>query len=259
MCLKPTRASPLCLLQEAYHDPWMHITCCVLCSRTSGSATVRCCIARFFEAFPSPTACLQGCPDAMASLLHPLGLSQARLPAVRAVAQGFLGTDWQEPSEFRGCGKFVTDSWRIFCKGPQTATGVADAKLRHYMAWALRQQQPGSGQAGAGQPAAEQAPAARSSGKRRRRDTGTAEARRDTGDQQAQKHAGSPTAQRRTRAQAREIEAGCAASAAAALERGIKRASITTSKRAMYSRGGMPCNKRDVKRGAERRTRSVVR
>lgn len=65
----------------------MHITCCVLCSRTSGSATIRCCIARFFEAWPTPTACLQGCPRAMAGLLHPLGLTQARLAAVRAVAQ----------------------------------------------------------------------------------------------------------------------------------------------------------------------------
>jgi hypothetical protein len=65
----------------------MHITCCVLCSRTSGSATIRGCIGRFFEAFPSPSACLQGCPQAMAALLHPLGLTQARLAAVRAVAQ----------------------------------------------------------------------------------------------------------------------------------------------------------------------------
>jgi hypothetical protein len=37
--------------------------------------------------------------------------------------QGFLGSDWQEPSEFKGCGKFVSDSWRIFCKGARDAKG----------------------------------------------------------------------------------------------------------------------------------------
>jgi hypothetical protein len=70
----------------------MHITCCVLCSRTSGSATIRGCIGRFFEAFPSPSACLQGCPQAMAALLYPLGLTQARLAAVRAVAQASVAS-----------------------------------------------------------------------------------------------------------------------------------------------------------------------
>ncbi|WIA08716.1 hypothetical protein OEZ85_008140 [Tetradesmus obliquus] len=142
MSLKTIRSSPLSLLQEAYPDPWMHITCCVLCSRTSGSATIRSCIARFFQAFPSPSACLQGCPQAMAALLHPLGLTQARLAA------GFLGTDWQDPSEFKGCGKFVSDSWRIFCKGVEEAKGIEDAKLKQYLAWVVRQQQAASEQAG---------------------------------------------------------------------------------------------------------------
>jgi hypothetical protein len=41
--------------------------------------------------------------------------------------QGFLGSDWQEPSEFKGCGKFVSDSWRIFCKGAREAKGEAAA------------------------------------------------------------------------------------------------------------------------------------
>jgi hypothetical protein len=50
--------SPLNLLQETYPDPWQHITCCVLCSRTSGSELIRTAIAGFFEALPTPTAVL---------------------------------------------------------------------------------------------------------------------------------------------------------------------------------------------------------
>jgi hypothetical protein len=48
-------------------------------------------------------------------------------PPPPLLLQGFLGSDWQEPSEFKGCGKFVSDSWRIFCKGAREAKGEAAA------------------------------------------------------------------------------------------------------------------------------------
>jgi len=51
--------SPLNLLQETYPDPWQHIICCVLCSRTSGSDLIRMAISAFFDALPTPTAVLQ--------------------------------------------------------------------------------------------------------------------------------------------------------------------------------------------------------
>lgn len=186
LLLLAARPSPLGLLQEMYPDPWQHILCCVLCSRTSGSSSIRRCVAGFFDAFPTPTACLQASDAAMSAVIHPLGLTQARLAAVRAVSkvkachvdavcmpvclavtgrfllrqahtvfanlqkdifppmphstditsrccavltllpQGFLATDWEVPSEFRGCGKFVTDSWRIFCKGCRDPKGEAN-------------------------------------------------------------------------------------------------------------------------------------
>jgi hypothetical protein len=57
--LLPCRPSPLNLLQESYPDPWQHIICCVLCSRTSGSELIRTAIAAFFQALPTPTAVLE--------------------------------------------------------------------------------------------------------------------------------------------------------------------------------------------------------
>jgi hypothetical protein len=44
--------------QERYADPWQHITCCVLCSRTSGGSTIHNAIAEFFANLPTPTAVL---------------------------------------------------------------------------------------------------------------------------------------------------------------------------------------------------------
>jgi hypothetical protein len=49
--------------------------------------------------------------------------------------QGFLGSDWQEPSEFKGCGKFVSDSWRIFCKGAREAKGERHDRTRQHCEW----------------------------------------------------------------------------------------------------------------------------
>lgn len=43
--------------------------------------------------------------------------------------------DWKDPSEFYGCGKFVSDSWRIFCRGETSSKGVEDATLQRYLRW----------------------------------------------------------------------------------------------------------------------------
>jgi len=60
-------------------------------------------------------------PADIVTVIHPLGLQPSRLTAGRSVSRGFLGTDWTSPAEFHGCGRFVTDSWMIFCRGLQDA------------------------------------------------------------------------------------------------------------------------------------------
>eukprot|EP00879_Flechtneria_rotunda_P004409 GHRR01004660.1.p1 GENE.GHRR01004660.1~~GHRR01004660.1.p1 ORF type:complete len:356 (+),score=111.42 GHRR01004660.1:701-1768(+) len=139
MSLKSIRRSPLSLLQESYPDPWQHIICCVLCTRTSGSSCVEQTIHAFFGVFPTPTAVLEASTGAITALIHPLGLQATRVAAVKGASQSFLACDWQDPAEFYGCGRFVSDSWRIFCKGCRDAKSVNDAKLKQYLAWANRQ------------------------------------------------------------------------------------------------------------------------
>ena len=149
----PARAilrSPLALLQERYADPWRHIVCCVLCSRTSGSEIISSTIARFFEAFPTPSAVLDADDAAVAALIHPLGLQPVRLRAVRAVSHGFLATDFEDPTEFYGCGRFVADSWRVFTRGDLSGAGVEDRNLKAYLAWARRHRSQARAGAGGG-------------------------------------------------------------------------------------------------------------
>jgi hypothetical protein len=67
LALLSCRHSPLNLLQESYPDPWQHIICCVLCSRTSGSELIRTAIAAFFVALPTPTAVLAASGESAAA------------------------------------------------------------------------------------------------------------------------------------------------------------------------------------------------
>lgn len=110
------------------------VTCTVHCSRTTGSAVIRNTITSFLAVFPNPTAVLQASDAAITDLIHPLGLQPSRLAAVKGVSHAFLATDWQDPLEFHGCGKFVADSWRIFCigvrsKSSECCRGCCDKQL----------------------------------------------------------------------------------------------------------------------------------
>lgn len=44
------RLSPFALVQEGHSDPWRHLVCCLLISRTTGGPTVRAAILRFLQA-----------------------------------------------------------------------------------------------------------------------------------------------------------------------------------------------------------------
>lgn len=73
----------------------------------------------------------------MLEVLQPLGLQAVRLQAVWGLAHDFLAADWQSPSDFKHCGPFVADSWRIFCRGGGSLAGVGDKNLQRYLRWRL--------------------------------------------------------------------------------------------------------------------------
>lgn len=130
--------SPLDLGQEHYTDcPFQHITACLLCSRTTGGPTVREATRLFLALYPSPSDVLAAPESSMREVMHPLGLQDTRLAGVRGLAHDFLAMDWQDPSEFKHCGKFVSDSWRIFCRAHRSLAGIEDKNLRRYLSWVL--------------------------------------------------------------------------------------------------------------------------
>ena len=77
------------------------------------------------------------------SLVHPFfAFAQPHLGIVRGHFTPFEGRklwcmqDWKDPREFYGCGKFVSDSWRIFCRGERSTQGVEDINLLDFL-WSL--------------------------------------------------------------------------------------------------------------------------
>lgn len=50
-------------------------------------------------------------------------------------SQDLCMQEWEDPVEFYGCGKFTSDSWRIFCRGVKASKGVEDATLLRYLRW----------------------------------------------------------------------------------------------------------------------------
>jgi hypothetical protein len=146
-----TDRSPLDLVQEAYQpEPWHVVVACMLIARTSGGATPLATIARFLEHLPTPTSVVQADDAFVESLLQPLGLQRNRRASVKAAGRAFLTAAWKDPSELRGCGKFCSDSWRVFCRGEVgSVRGIDDAMLRQFVRWC------GGGSGGGGAKAGE--------------------------------------------------------------------------------------------------------
>ena len=112
---QPVSKSNLDLIQEYYgHDPYKLLSACILCSRTSGSQTVRDVVKAFFEKYPTPSDVLHGNMTTMERDLKPLGLNRER--TIKKFCSGFLGP-WTDVTELHGCGAFAAASFDIFCRG----------------------------------------------------------------------------------------------------------------------------------------------
>lgn len=123
------------LLQEQFQDPWAHIACCQLMSRTSGSVIISRTVHLFFALLPTPSAVVDADAAQMREIIQPCGMQEQRIKALKRMSEGFLGSAWTTPSDLYGCGNFVESSWRIFCQGDCSREGVTDPTLRKYLSW----------------------------------------------------------------------------------------------------------------------------
>lgn len=86
--------SPLALIQEHFHDPWLHIAACLLCSRTTGGPIVREAIMQLLARWPNPSALLDAAAGDVLAAMHPLGLQAQRYTALTSMSHDFIATNW---------------------------------------------------------------------------------------------------------------------------------------------------------------------
>ncbi|KAK9841644.1 hypothetical protein WJX74_009316 [Apatococcus lobatus] len=152
MCLQDPRKSALNLIQEAYTDPWRHLVCCQLFSRTTAGPVVRATIASFLKIYTTPTSILEADKAEIEADMSTLGLQEVRQKALKRMSEGFLAQDWKLPSDLHGCGNFADDSWQIFCRGQTSSKGVQDRFLRQYLSWLKTGKQAAAGTDGSAKP-----------------------------------------------------------------------------------------------------------
>ncbi|EIE20622.1 hypothetical protein COCSUDRAFT_83540 [Coccomyxa subellipsoidea C-169] len=92
-------------------------------------------IKAFLGTYGTPSKVLEAPDEELESFIDPLGLQETRIKAVKQMSQAFFEKEWEDPVEFYGCGKFTSDSWRIFCRGVKASKGVEDATLLRYLRW----------------------------------------------------------------------------------------------------------------------------
>ena len=129
--------SPYGLLEEElYQDPWKLLTACMLLNKTSGKQ-VRSVIWNLFKLFPCPEAAVQADVAELETMLHPLGLYKKRAVAFRRFSLEYMKSDWRDPSELYGIGKYASDAYYIFCRGKWRPGEVEpdDKDLINYVTW----------------------------------------------------------------------------------------------------------------------------
>mmetsp|Transcript_23757 Transcript_23757/g.56630 ORF Transcript_23757/g.56630 Transcript_23757/m.56630 type:complete len:206 (+) Transcript_23757:588-1205(+) len=139
--------SPLRLIQECFPDPWEHILCCICCCRTTGSSVVRSVIGDLLSYWKTPSDIINAGDAELQQVLFPLGLQEMRAKSLKRMSTSFLLDAWDDPIQFYGCGKFISDSWRIFCRGDRSMKNVQDKNLRRYLSWLLQEDGPKKEQA----------------------------------------------------------------------------------------------------------------
>jgi len=125
--------SPHNLMQEClYKDPWKILVCCMCLNATSG-LQARKVLLDLFAKYPTPQSLLAGDINGITEVVKPLGLWHKRPQALLQMTQGFLESDWTEPKEIFGLGKYANDAYMIFCCGRWQDIRPRDYKLNDYI------------------------------------------------------------------------------------------------------------------------------
>ncbi|GBG63263.1 hypothetical protein CBR_g37349 [Chara braunii] len=103
-CWSPP-TSPFGLIQEKLHkDPWKLLVACMLLNKTAGHQMQRV-IWELFELIPNPAEAVSASTEAIAEVIHSLGLQNKRAKMIQRFSKEYLRDDWTEVTQLHGIGK----------------------------------------------------------------------------------------------------------------------------------------------------------
>lgn len=121
------------LLQEEFQDnPWKMLVACILLNQTN-RVQVKQVIYDLFDAYPTPEALARANPSEVREIIRSLGLQNNRSRTLIWFSEDWADPDILTVDDCYGCGKYATDSYRIFIEGNLNAD-PDDKELRKYLA-----------------------------------------------------------------------------------------------------------------------------
>eukprot|EP00897_Mesotaenium_endlicherianum_P000727 jgi/Mesen1/10655/ME000009S10448 len=127
--------SPFGLVQEKlYRDPWRVLVACMLLNKTGGPAMCKV-IWDLFDLIPTPEAAIAARTEAIAAVIHSLGLQNKRARMIQRFSREYARDDWTELTQLHGIGTYAADAHAIFCEGRWREVTPSDHMLLKYWEW----------------------------------------------------------------------------------------------------------------------------
>ncbi len=104
------------MLQEIYReDPWKMLVGCILLNQTTRTQVDRV-REELFSLWPTSAEMSQADPSQVSSVIRPLGFFNRRAQTLIKFSREWNETEWEEPIQLHGIGRYAQDSWEIFQK-----------------------------------------------------------------------------------------------------------------------------------------------
>lgn len=131
--------SPCGLIQETLakldNPDWRIFVACSLMNMTVG-LTMRPYMWEVFRRWPTPQSLADADESELRDVIRPLGFYNRRAKTLIDMSKQYVARGWKTPMDLTGCGKYATDSWKIFCNGEcLDVDALQDKELRRYVHW----------------------------------------------------------------------------------------------------------------------------
>jgi len=119
------------MVQQQVSTVWQHMVG-VICLNQTNRKQVKRVLPALFVLCPNPIQLLNTTPEAIKTIIKPLGMVNVREKRLRQMSLDYLNWDGEDATELYGIGKYGSDSYRLFYKN-EIPENVGDHELKRYI------------------------------------------------------------------------------------------------------------------------------